>query len=206
MTDDEIWDLKRGGHDYRKVYAAYAAAMEHHGQPTVILAKTIKGYGLGAHFEGRNATHQMKKLTLDDLKPFRDALRIPITRRQLERDPYLPPYYHPAPDAPEIQYLHERRARSAARSRRGGSWPSPWCCPATRSTRWCAAGSGKQEVATTMAFVRLLRDLIKDEEIGGRFVPDHPGRGAHVRHGLDVPDPEDLQPARPALHVRRRRR
>jgi len=76
MSDDDIWQLKRGGHDYRKVYAAYQAAIEHTGQPTVILAQTIKGYGLGTHFAGRNATHQMKKLTLDDLKLFRDSLRI----------------------------------------------------------------------------------------------------------------------------------
>src|SRR5215210_3376594 len=99
MTDDEVWNLKRGGHDYRKVYAAYAAATQHHDQPTVILAKTIKGYGLGAHFAGRNATHQMKKLSLADLKQFRDEQRIPISDATLEADPYLPPYYHPGKDA-----------------------------------------------------------------------------------------------------------
>ena len=109
MTDSEIWNLKRGGHDYRKVYAAYRAAVDHKGQPTVILAKTIKGYSLGAHFQGRNATHQMKKLALEDLKDFRDAIRIPISDAQLEEDPYLPPYYHPGPDAPEIRYLLDRR-------------------------------------------------------------------------------------------------
>jgi pyruvate dehydrogenase E1 component len=109
MSDDQIWSLKRGGHDYRKVYAAYDAATSHTGQPTVILAKTIKGYGLGANFAGRNATHQMKKLTLDDLKTFRDGLRIPISDEQLESDPYLPPYYHPGPDSDETQYLLERR-------------------------------------------------------------------------------------------------
>src|SRR5699024_5543138 len=95
LSDDQIWNLKRGGHDYRKVYAAFKAAVEHKGQPTVILAKTVKGYGLGPHFEGRNATHQMKKMTLDDLKHFRDAMQIPITDAQLEEDPYRPPYYHP---------------------------------------------------------------------------------------------------------------
>ena len=110
LSDDEIWNLKRGGHDYRKVYAAYKAATEFKGKPTVILAKTVKGYGLGPHFEGRNATHQMKKLTLDDLKKFRDHLRIPVTDEQLEKDPYRPPYYHPGTDAPEIKYLMERRA------------------------------------------------------------------------------------------------
>src|ERR1700742_2012428 len=109
MSDSEIWNLKRGGHDYRKVYAAYRAATEHKGQPTVILAKTIKGYTLGKHFEGRNATHQMKKLALQDLKDFRDSQRIPISDAQLEENPYLPPYYHPGPDAPEIRYLLDRR-------------------------------------------------------------------------------------------------
>ena len=88
-TDEQIWNLKRGAHDYNKVYAAYKAALEHKGQPTVILAQGIKGYGLGPHFEARNATHQMKKLTLEDLKAFRDHLRIPITDEQLESDLYL---------------------------------------------------------------------------------------------------------------------
>jgi len=171
MSDAEIWGLRRGGHDYRKVYAAYAAALEHHGQPTVILAKTIKGYGLGAHFAGRNATHQMKKLSLDDLKQFRDEQRIPISDATLEADPYLPPYYHPGKDAPEIRYMAERR------SRLGGALPSrrvvakPLVLPGDKVYDVVRRGSGKQEVATTMAFVRLLRELIKDKEIGGRFVP-----------------------------------
>ena len=106
-TDESIyWDLKRGGHDYRKVYAAYKAAMEHTGQPTVILAKTIKGYGLGSHFAGRNATHQMKKMTLDDLKGFRDSLRIPISDEQLEADPVVveqPPRDVAVVQRPELQ-------------------------------------------------------------------------------------------------------
>jgi pyruvate dehydrogenase E1 component len=171
MTDAEIWSLRRGGHDYRKVYAAYAAALEHHGQPTVILAKTIKGYGLGAHFAGRNATHQMKKLSLADLKQFRDEQRIPISDATLEADPYLPPYYHPGENAPEIRYMAERRARL------GGALPSrrvvakPLVLPDEKAYEVVRRGSGKQEVATTMAFVRLLRELIKDKEMGGRFVP-----------------------------------
>ncbi|HET6393236.1 MAG TPA: pyruvate dehydrogenase (acetyl-transferring), homodimeric type, partial [Blastococcus sp.] len=164
-------NLKRGGHDYRKVYAAYAAATQHHGQPTVILAKTIKGYGLGAHFAGRNATHQMKKLTLDDLKTFRDSQRIPISDRKLEENPYLPPYYHPGEDAPEIRYLRERRQRL------GGAIPArrvtakPLVLPGDKVYEIVRKGSGKQEVATTMAFVRLLRELVKDKEMGARFVP-----------------------------------
>nr|WP_214405185.1 pyruvate dehydrogenase (acetyl-transferring), homodimeric type [Pseudonocardia lacus] len=171
MSDADIWNLKRGGHDYRKVYAAYAAAMEHNGQPTVILAKTIKGYGLGSHFAGRNATHQMKKLSLADLKEFRDSQRIPISDADLERDPYLPPYYHPGEDAPEIQYMRERRQAlgGAVPERRVRS--KALVLPGDKAYEAVRKGSGKQEVATTMAFVRLLRELVKDKEIGGRFVP-----------------------------------
>ncbi|HET9142446.1 pyruvate dehydrogenase (acetyl-transferring), homodimeric type [Actinophytocola sp.] len=171
MTDQDIWNLKRGGHDYRKVYAAYQAATEHHGQPTVILAKTIKGYGLGPHFEARNATHQMKKMALGDLKLFRDTLRVPISDADLENDPYLPPYYHPGPDAPEIQYLLERRRQLGGfvPERRGKS--KALVLPGDKVYDVIRRGSGKQEVATTMAFVRLVRDLAKDPEIGSRLVP-----------------------------------
>ncbi|WP_240157729.1 pyruvate dehydrogenase (acetyl-transferring), homodimeric type [Pseudonocardia broussonetiae] len=171
MTDAQVWNLKRGGHDYRKVHAAYAAALEHHGQPTVILAKTIKGYGLGSHFAGRNATHQMKKLSLADLKEFRDSQRIPITDAQLEADPYLPPYYHPGEDDDALQYMRERRRNL------GGPLPSrrvtakPLVLPGDKVYDFVRKGSGKQEVATTMAFVRLLRELIKDKDVGNRFVP-----------------------------------
>ena len=107
MSDDEIWALQRGGHDYRKLYAAYKSATEHKGQPTLIIAKTIKGWTLGSHFEGRNATHQMKKLTLEDLKKFRDTLYLDIPDSKL--DEKYPPYYHPGKDDAVIQYMHERR-------------------------------------------------------------------------------------------------
>ncbi|GAA2349500.1 pyruvate dehydrogenase (acetyl-transferring), homodimeric type [Saccharopolyspora halophila] len=169
LTDDEIWGLRRGGHDYRKVYAAYKAATEHHGQPTVILAKTIKGYGLGAHFEGRNATHQMKKLTVEDLKLFRDSLRIPIPDEQL--DPYLPPYYHPGQDSPEIQYMQERRSQLGGYLPERRAKSKPLVLPGDQVYEVIRKGSGKQEVATTMAFVRLLKDLAKDSGIGERIVP-----------------------------------
>ncbi len=111
LTDDDLRRLSRGGHDYRKVYAAFDAAREHVGQPTVILAKTIKGWTLES-FEGRNATHQMKKLTVADLKAFRDRLYLPITDKALEAD--LPPYYHPGEKSDEIQYM-QRAARGARR-------------------------------------------------------------------------------------------
>jgi pyruvate dehydrogenase E1 component len=171
MSDDEVWNLKRGGHDYRKVYAAYKAATEHHGQPTVILAKTIKGYGLGPHFAARNATHQMKKMTLADLKLFRDSLRIPISDEDLERDPYLPPYYHPGPDSPEIQYLLERRKQLGGFVPERRAQAKALVLPDDKVYDVIKRGSGKQEVATTMAFVRLVRDLAKDPEIGKRIVP-----------------------------------
>jgi pyruvate dehydrogenase E1 component len=171
LSDDEIWNLKRGGHDYRKLYAAYKAATEHTGQPTVILAKTIKGWTLGSHFEARNATHQMKKLTLEDLKLFRDRLYLDIPDSQLESNPYLPPYYRPDKDSEEMQYLHERRRQL------GGYLPSRrtstkrLAIPGPERFADVKRGSGKQKVATTMAFVRLLKDVMKDKEFGKRWVP-----------------------------------
>ena len=168
MSDDDLRRLSRGGHDYRKVYAAFAAAQAHVGQPTVILAHTIKGWTLNS-FQGRNATHQMKKLTKTDLKEFRDRLRLPISDKELEAD--LPPYYHPGADSAEIQYMIERR-RSL-----GGSLPErvvtakPLKLPGDDVYRELRAGSGKQKVATTMAIVRLLKDLMKEPEIGERIVP-----------------------------------
>ncbi|WP_111765438.1 pyruvate dehydrogenase (acetyl-transferring), homodimeric type [Nakamurella deserti] len=171
MTDDEIWGLRRGGHDYRKVYAAYKAAMEHKGQPTVILAKTVKGFHLGPSFEGRNATHQMKKLTLDNLKAFRSELHIPIEDDQLEADPYQPPYYHPGDDSPEISYLKERRVKLGGYVPERRNTSKPLVLPGDKVYDVLKRGSGKQEIATTMAFVRLVRDLVKDPEIGHRIVP-----------------------------------
>ncbi|WP_347404374.1 pyruvate dehydrogenase (acetyl-transferring), homodimeric type [Micromonospora sp. WMMD961] len=171
LSDDEIWNLKRGGHDYRKLYAAYKAATEHTGQPTVILAKTIKGWTLGSHFEGRNATHQMKKLTLEDLKTFRDRLYLDIPDSALEENPYLPPYYNPGEKSDEIQYLKERREQL------GGYLPSRrtstkrLTIPGPERFADVKRGSGKQKVATTMAFVRLLKDIMKDKEFGKRWVP-----------------------------------
>ncbi len=170
-SDDEIWNLKRGGHDYRKLYAAYKSATEHTGQPTVILAKTVKGWTLGSHFEGRNATHQMKKLTLDDLKGFRDRLYLDIPDSALEDNPYLPPYYKPAENSAEMEYLLERRKTL------GGFLPSrrttavPLNLPGKDAYADVKKGSGKQKIATTMAFVRLLKDLMRDKEFGKRWVP-----------------------------------
>ncbi|MDO4909710.1 MAG: pyruvate dehydrogenase (acetyl-transferring), homodimeric type [Corynebacterium sp.] len=171
MTDDEIWRLSRGGHDYRKIYAAFKRALETKDRPTVILAHTIKGYSLGHNFEGRNATHQMKKLTLEDLKNFRDRMEIPITDAELEKDPYLPPYYNPGPSSPEIQYMKARRAEL------GGSLPerrvnyTPLQVPDVDTLKIMRKGSGKQKVATTMALVRTFKELMRDEELAKRMVP-----------------------------------
>jgi pyruvate dehydrogenase E1 component len=171
MTDDEIWALKRGGHDYRKIFAAYKAAREHTGQPTVILAHTIKGYGLGSGFAGRNATHQMKKLKADELKTLRDSLHIPISDEQIDANPYLPPYYHPGQDDPAIQYLQERRRALGGYVPERRTTHKPLTLPGDKSYELLKKGSGHQEVATTMALVRLFKDLIKDKEIGQRLVP-----------------------------------
>ena len=169
MNDDEIWALQRGGHDYRKMYAAYKAATEHTGQPTVILAKTIKGWTLGSHFEARNATHQMKKLTADDLKLFRDRLYLEIPDEALDKT--LPPYYHPGKDSAEYEYMMERRKQLGGAVPRRVVRAKPLTLPSADAYKDLKRGSGKQKIATTMAFVRQLKDLMKDKEFGKRFVP-----------------------------------
>jgi len=168
-SDDKIWGLRRGGHDYRKLFAAYTAAMNSNGRPTVILAKTVKGWTLGSHFEGRNSTHQMKKMSMEDIVEFRDRLGIPIADDQL--DAKLPPYYRPADDSPEAKYLQERRVAlgGSIPSRRKISRPLPQ--PDDSVYESVRRGSGQQEIATTMAFVRMLKDLIKDPGLGSRLVP-----------------------------------
>ncbi|AIE82117.1 pyruvate dehydrogenase [Actinotignum schaalii] len=169
-SDDEIWALRRGGHDHHKIYAAYRAALAHKGQPTVILAQTVKGYDLGSNFAGRNATHQMKKLNSNDLKLLRDTLRIPIDDSQLE-DPYNAPYYKPAEDHPAMKHMRERREALGGylpqrRTHQGGI-----ALPADKPFQSMKKGSGKQKVATTMALVRLLKDIMRDKEFGFRMVP-----------------------------------
>ncbi|TMR01616.1 pyruvate dehydrogenase (acetyl-transferring), homodimeric type [Actinomadura soli] len=172
LSDDELRKLSRGGHDYRKVYAAFKSAREHVGQPTVILAHTIKGWTLGSDFEARNATHQMKKLTKAELKEFRDRLYLDIPDSALEGP--LPPYYHPGEDSDEIQYMRERRAALGGFVPKRVVRAKPLKLPGDPVYSELKKGSGKQNIATTMAFVRLLKDLIKDENIGARFVPIAP--------------------------------
>lgn len=171
-SDEQLQKLSRGGHDYRKVYAAFKAASEHVGQPTVILAHTVKGWTIDA-LEARNATHQMKKLTVNDLKAFRDRIHIPIPDSQLE-DANNPPYYHPGEDSEVIQYLKERRRKL------GGYVPSrrvkrrELILPPAKTYEPLTHPASEHTVATTQAFVRLLRDLMRDKEIGHRIVPIAP--------------------------------
>jgi pyruvate dehydrogenase E1 component len=168
-SDDQIWNLKRGGHDYQKLYAAYTAATQKNGRPTVILAKTVKGWTLGSHFEGRNSTHQMKKMTLEDIQMFRDTLHLDIPDSKLDK--YLPPYYLPAPDSPEAKYVAERRAELGGSIPRRRSKSRPLTLPNESVYESAKRGSGQQEIATTMAFVRMLKDLVKDPGLGSRIVP-----------------------------------
>jgi pyruvate dehydrogenase E1 component len=167
LSDEDIWHLNRGGHDAVKVYAAYHQAVHHKGRPTVILAKTVKGYGMGGAGEGQNITHQKKKLDDDDLKEFRDRFHIPISDEELHKLPY----YKPAEDSEEIQYLKSRRASL------GGSLPArrarvePLAVPDLEFFKSQLEGSGEREFSTTMAFVRILTALVRDKGIGQRIVP-----------------------------------
>ncbi|WP_030909631.1 pyruvate dehydrogenase (acetyl-transferring), homodimeric type [Streptomyces sp. NRRL F-5126] len=165
----ELFQNSRGGHEPRKVYAAYKAAIEHKGAPTVILAQTIKGHTLGSGFESRNANHQMKKLSGAEFRTMRDLLELPIPDSALTGD--LVPYWHPGEDSPEVQYLRERRAAlgGLAPARKVAAKPLP--APAEKPFDSLKKGSGTQEIATTMAFVRLVKDLMRDKETGKRWVP-----------------------------------
>jgi len=168
-SNDQVWGLKRGGHDYRKLFAAYTAAMEPNGKPTVILAKTVKGWTLGSTFEGRNSTHQMKKMSLEDIVTFRDRLGIPIPDSQLDK--YTPAYYKPADNSEEAKYMAERRAALGGSIPRRRAKSKPLPMPADSVYESVKRGSGHQEIATTMAFVRMLKDLVKDPGLGSRIVP-----------------------------------
>jgi pyruvate dehydrogenase E1 component len=171
LSDVELQSLPRGGHDYRKLYAAYRAATEHVGAPTAILAKTVKGWTLGPEIESRNATHQIKKMTKDQLRTLRDRLFLHEEIAESELDADLPPYYRPAPDSPAARYLAERRRALGGPLPRRVVRSSPLPAPEPSSFADLLAGSGRQEVSTTMAFARLLRSLTRDPGIGRRIVP-----------------------------------
>ena len=166
LSDDDLAKLRRGGHDYRKVFAAYKAATEHVGQPTVILAKTVKGWTLGAGVEARNITHQAKKLNEAELTIFRDRLELPIPDAKLKDAPY----YHPGPDSEEVQYLMERRKALGGAIPRRIVRAAPLPAPAPGVDAEFAAGS-TTAASTTMVFARILRNLIRDKELGARIVP-----------------------------------
>jgi len=169
LTDDDLGRLKRGGHDYRKIHAAYDAAVRTEGAPTVVLAQTVKGWTLGPDFEARNAVHQMKKLSSSALMSFRDRLELDISDEALQGD--LPPYVDPGPDSEEVRYLKERR------SELGGFMPERRVrfvmpeLPAHDVYGAMKKGSGNQPVATTMALVRLFKDLLRSPDLGKRIVP-----------------------------------
>src|SRR6267142_2855231 len=169
MTDEDIWPLNRGGHDPHKIYAAYAAAVKHKGQPTVILAKTIKGYGMGKQGQAKNPTHQLKKIDTATFKEMRDQFAIPIPDDKLDELPF----YIPPADAPEMKYLHERRkALGGYLPQRRQKVDSSPAIPALAAFEAILKGSGEgREISTTMAFVRVLTALVRDKDIGKRIVP-----------------------------------
>ncbi len=173
IPDEALPKLRRGGHSYRKLYAAYKRAIEYTDGPVAILCKTVKGWTLGEGFEASNVTHQMKKLDLDHLRMFRDTLELPIPDDRLEEAPY----FHPGEQSDEVKYLKERRHSL------GGSLPTrrapktPLSCPEDKIFEEAFKGGGKAEVSTTMAFVRLLRGLLRDKKIGKNVVPIIPDEG-----------------------------
>lgn len=167
MSDQDIWRLNRGGHDPHKVFAAYHAAVNHKGQPTVILAKTVKGYGMGEAGEGQNTTHQQKSMDIESLKKFRDRFDLPLTDEQVESLSF----YKPAEDSPEMKYMAERRAAMGGfvpqRRRKGNELT----VPQLSAFENMLGATGEREISTTMAFVRILSTLVRDKEIGKYVVP-----------------------------------
>jgi pyruvate dehydrogenase E1 component len=199
MSDEDIWRLNRGGHDPHKIYAAYASAAKHKGQPTVILAKTIKGYGMGKQGQAKNPTHQLKKVDTTTIKEMRDRFNIPIPDDQLEKLPF----YVPPADSPEMKYLKERRAAL------GGYFPqrrqkaeATLAVPALSAFEQVLKGSGEgREISTTMAFVRLLTALVRDKELGKRIVPIVPDEartfgmeGMFRQLGIFAPEGQKYEP------------
>ena len=199
MSDEDIWRLNRGGHDPHKIYAAYAAAAKHKGQPTVILAKTIKGYGLGKQGQAKNPTHQLKKVDLATIREMRDRFNVPIPDDQLEKLPF----YVPAADSPEMKYLRERRDALGGffPQRRPKAQTTP-AVPPLSSFEPVLKGSGEgREISTTMAFVRLLTALVRDKELGKRIVPIVPDEartfgmeGMFRQLGIFAPEGQKYEP------------
>jgi pyruvate dehydrogenase E1 component len=167
MSDEDIWLLNRGGLDQQKVYAAYDAASNHRGQPTVILAKTIKGYGMGVSGEGQMITHQAKKMTEDALLQFRDRFELPLTDEQVR----AAEYYKPPEDSPEMTFLRERRAELSGSLPARRRTSEPLAVPGLELFKSQLEGTGDREISTTMAFVRVLAALLRDKQVGRHVVP-----------------------------------
>ncbi len=169
MSDDDIWNLRRGGHDPQKVYAAYHAAVNHKGQPTVLLIKTVKGFGMGKAGEGKNTVHQTKKLTDDDIRTFRDRFNIPVPDSELSKIPF----YKPADDTPEMRYLHERRkALGGYLPKRRVKAEESFTVPSLETFKAVLEPTAEgREISTTQAYVRFLTQLLRDQALGPRVVP-----------------------------------
>jgi len=167
MSDEDIWRLNRGGHDPIKVFAAYAAAMRHKGQPTVILAKTVKGYGMGEAGEGQNITHSQKKMGEASLRAFRDRFNIPIPDEMISSAPF----YKPADNSPEIKYLKARREELGGYLPQRRTEVPKLEVPSLDTFKTLLEGSGEREMSTTMAFVRFLTALMRDKNVGQNVVP-----------------------------------
>jgi pyruvate dehydrogenase E1 component len=167
MTDQDIWRLNRGGHDPHKMFAAYSEATSYQGQPTVILAKTVKGYGMGLAGEAQNITHQQKKMDIESIRQFRDRFGLPIADEDLEDVPY----YHPGEDSEEVRYLHERRKALGGFLPQRRREAEPLELPGIEVFDALIKSSGDREISTTMAFVRALSMLLRDKKIADRIVP-----------------------------------
>ncbi len=170
MSDDDIWRLNRGGHDPHKVYAAYDAAVKTKGMPTVILAKTVKGYGMGKAGEALNPTHGTKKMEDEDVRAFRDRFQIPVTDKQLEDGKV--PFFHPGKDSPEVEYMLERRKALGGflpQRRRKSTESLP--VPPLQTYERLLKSTGEREISTTMAFVQMLNIALRDKQVGPRLVP-----------------------------------
>src|SRR5471030_77210 len=199
MTDEDIWRLNRGGHDPHKIYAAYASAVKTVGKPTVILAKTIKGYGLGKQGQAKNPTHQLKKVDIATIREMRDRFNVPISDDQLEKLPF----YVPPADSPEMKYLQEHRKALGGffPQRRQKSEATP-AVPPLSSLDQVLKGSGEgREISTTMAFVRILTALVRDKELGRRIVPIVPDEartfgmeGMFRQLGIFAPEGQKYEP------------
>ncbi len=196
-SDDDIWMLNRGGHDPFKVYNAFHAAVNHKGQPTVILAKTIKGYGMGESGEAQNITHQQKKMSRDAIRHFRDRFKIPVPDEKLDEVPYVTF----AEGTPELDYMRARRLELGGYlpARRGKA--EALATPELAAFERFLKSSDDREISTTMAFVQILQLLLRDKTLGKRIVPIVPDESRTFGMEGTVPPARHLEPAGTAVHA-----